>query len=131
MPIDFNETGSTKLTVGWQPERWAIHLFEETIEYRVHVYEGSSSMPVRELNASADALSRDPRRVTVDGLQENTEYTINVMSRVLCSDYESAASSIRLTPRDGVPPANPVVEPASYEWLESASAASACRVRVY
>ena len=66
--------------------------------------------------------------MTVDGLKENTEHSVRVVSRVRCSDYESAPAAIQLTTLDGVPLANPISEPGSYEWIETSPA---CRVRVY
>ena len=47
--MDFNQTGSTNLTVGWMQERWGIHLSEETIDYKVQVFERNFSVPVREV----------------------------------------------------------------------------------
>ena len=32
--MDFNQSGTTNLTVGWIQERWGIHLLEETIDYK-------------------------------------------------------------------------------------------------
>ena len=126
--MDFNQTGSTNLTVGWRQERWGIFLFEETIDYKVKVFERNSSEPVREVNASVEACSSELRRVTVDGLKENTEYSVRVVSRVRCSNYESAPATIQLTTLDGVPLANPTSEPGSYEWIETSPA---CRIQVY
>ena len=125
MLIDFSETGSTNLTIGWESESWRNNILdyrEETakiIDYTVQVFELNNSVPVQELKESANADSTSEKRIPITGLKENTEYRISVVTRVRCSDYASEPSSIRLTTRDGVPLVNPIAEPGSYEWLQN------------
>lgn len=126
--IDFNQSGSTNLTLGWKPEKWAEYLavLVETINYKGQVFELNSSIPVREMNWKVQVASKADRRVTIDRLKENTEYRISIVTRVKCSDYESVPSYISFTTRDGLPLVNPIAKPGSYEWLDYG-----CSVRVY
>ena len=135
MLINFHETNSTSLTIGLEPENWRdfFYFSEETakiIDYRVQVFELNSSVPVREVNEYEKASSTEEKRISINGLKENTEYRISVVTRVRCSDYASEPSSIRLTTRDGVPLVNPIAESGSFEWLKSGPV-PVCSLRVY
>ena len=62
------------------------------------------------------AQSNEPVSVSLDGLREYKLYTVQVISRVMCSDYDSFSEIIQIRTLDGFALAYPIAEPGTYAY---------------